>query len=233
MVPCAVRMSLSRLAALQLASVAFEYQVIWASTGLLSDIANKHDFKLALNVLLSLSKWTLLELSEEVQDRLQGWYRRNTPLDNIHAAIARAPPALTSVVQLSMSQAHGPALMLFHHRDPSRRDLQLHGTYCTTLTDLLECTPSPDLACNLAAIPTTTTLATRARPTPTTPRTKASTAPTLAAIPTHVCGKGAIVEPVAGCAAPRPRTLWLVQNDGWHKCRNNTHWLSGCRQFRP
>ena len=49
-------------------------------------------------------------------------------------------------------------------------------------------------------------------------------------LPQH--GNGPIhTEEIPDCAAPRPISEWEYANDGWFKCRNGTHWLSGCLRY--
>ena len=55
--------------------------------------------------------------------------------------------------------------------------------------------------------------------------------PKLRSIPNSVCSKGAYVALVAECQAGRPREEWRVENDGYYKCRTETHWVSGCRRM--
>ena len=39
-------------------------------------------------------------------------------------------------------------------------------------------------------------------------------------------------EEIPDCAAPRPISEWEYSNDGFYKCRNATHWLSGCLRYK-
>eukprot|EP00056_Hartaetosiga_gracilis_P002671 m.55882 g.55882 ORF g.55882 m.55882 type:complete len:447 (-) comp11155_c0_seq1:68-1408(-) len=54
-------------------------------------------------------------------------------------------------------------------------------------------------------------------------------------IPRSVCGdrKGLVVAKVKGCGKVRAdKASWVYENDGWYKCRNATHWLTGCKRIK-
>jgi hypothetical protein len=95
--------------------------------------------------------------------------------------------------------------------------LPLGKILCSRLSQILACPSS----CVTRDLPTTTAA-------PTTTSRSVATGP-LRKIPANACS-GDIVEIVPECNEEK-KSAMVYENNGWFKCRNDTHWLSGCQRW--
>jgi hypothetical protein len=69
-------------------------------------------------------------------------------------------------------------------------------------------------------------------------RVAQTTAPRLTSIPAVACknfasAANSVWADTDKCTRGRLSGSVVYENDGWHRCRNKTHWLSGCVQYVP
>jgi hypothetical protein len=228
-------MSLARLASLQLANIVVEYQIVWR---LLADlnIERERDLATVLRGLVTAARWTLLELDATILSRMHAWYGHGNTALSLKSALAGMGVGVALLSPAGVTPAH----VLIRHFASDTAHTPHGEPLCTRLADLLTCADTQRRSdgvsggplCSVKELDTPITSTRRLHTThaPRTHATKRRPKP----IPVSVCGTapGMVVELVKACMqAPRSAQLWVYENDGFYKCRNATHWLSGCLQL--
>lgn len=149
----------------------------------------------------------------------------------------------------SLSGARAPHVFLLHNRQASNFGQPSGSHLCERIFTLLQCKNLLDIRCGdtrqternaekqavakerqpVRKLPQLQPRTTSSVPIPT--RGIQRPADPLS-IPDAVCGERHGVVALVKCGPETPRSAWVYVNNGYYKCRNQTHWLSGCRRYQ-
>ena len=211
--------------------------------------STRKELETFFRALVGIARWTLLEVDKRMTALLTAHYGSDKGKGQIEMLRLLAESASgLSVVEVGKIGA--VSLVLVRNRAVDVVHSPQGRAFCLRMADLLDC---PHSSCTVRDLPTTTTASTSLNaakrisvlPVQFNDRQSGKSVESrmkyvgqhggskrvLLPIPSLVCGKGNIIEKVGGCGEERSSSLWTYENDGWFKCRNETHWLSSCQRI--
>mmetsp|Transcript_25795 Transcript_25795/g.67719 ORF Transcript_25795/g.67719 Transcript_25795/m.67719 type:complete len:374 (+) Transcript_25795:199-1320(+) len=229
---CQTSFAFQQVASLLLTATTVDYQLILAAGrtqyGWLETLTDAAELEIAVISFVRLAIFSVIEIAPTWQPLLKRW---GPTASEALAAMLRQNGATVATTELA------PSVVLIHNIEAQSWGRPSPRMFCERIWQLCGC--QGKLATTACAHKQVSDRVVR-----TTPRqvhfvqdgAADTTVPTrLLPVPTAACQlyavDGSKVWPDSTLCPRRPGPVHVYVNDGWHRCRNATHWLSGCAQF--